>query len=151
MNNGEKYFNMKTPNNDKIMKALRLPISGNKPISAQFINFPKPEKMLIKPVRKVESFDEEGKEKIELWLSFCAIGTQILDTGTKMLSHLNVIHRRDAVFDLIKAFKQLRSHFVGNENFDAKETDLNDFLFTFLTMTEEQQNRVMKFQESILK
>ena len=68
-----------------------------------------------------------------------------------MLSHLNVIHKRDAVHDLIKAFKQLRSHFVGNQNFDAKETDLNNFLFTFLTMSEEEQNRVMKFQESILK
>ena len=141
---------MKTPNNDNIMQALRLPLAGNKPISAQFINSQKPEKMLIKPARKVESFDEAGKEKIELWLSFCAIGTQILDTGTKMLSHLNVIHRRDAVHDLIKAFKQLRCHFVGNENFDAKETDLNDFLFNFLTSEEEIQNRTIKFLESLI-
>ena len=107
--------------------------------------------MLIKPARKVDSFDEAGKEKIEMWLAFCAIGTQILDTGTKMLSHLNVIHKRDAVFDLIKAFKQLRKHFAGNNNFDEKETALNDFLFTFLTMSEEEQKRVRKFQESILK
>lgn len=57
---------MKTPNNDKIIQALRLPLAGNKPISAQFINSPKPEKMLIKPARKVDSFDESGKEKIEL-------------------------------------------------------------------------------------
>lgn len=120
-------------------------------VSASFFNSPKPEKMIINPVRKVDSFDEAGKDKIELWLSFCAIGTQILDTGTKMLSHLNVIHRRDAVFDLITAFKQLRGHFSGNENFDTKETALNDFLFTFLTMTDEEQKRVMKFQESILK
>ena len=121
------------------------------PISAQFINSPKPEKMIINPVRKVDRFDESGKEKIELWLSFCAIGTQILDTGTKMLSHMNVINKRDAIFDLIKAFKQLRGHFSGNKNFDAKETALNDFLFTFLTMSDTEQKRVMKFQESILK
>ena len=119
-------------------------------VSAQFIHLPKPEKMIINPVRKVYSFDEVGKEKIELWLSFCAIGTQILDTGTKMLSHMNVIHKRDAIFDLIKAFKQLRGHFSGNKNFDAKETALNDFLFNFLTSEEEIQNRTMKFLESLI-
>ena len=119
-------------------------------VSAQFIHSPKPEKMIINPVRKVDSFDEAGKDKIELWLSFCAIGTQILDTGTKMLSHLNVIHKRDAIFDLIKAFKQLRGHFSGNKNFDAKETALNDFLFNFLTSEEEIQNRTMKFLESLI-
>ena len=119
-------------------------------VSAQFIHSPKPEKMIINPVRKVDSFDEAGKDKIELWLSFCAIGTQILDTGTKMLSHLNVIHKRDAIFDLIKAFKQLRGHFSGNKNFDAKETALNDFLFNFLTSEEEIQNRTMKFLVSLI-
>lgn len=135
----------------KHKEILKAGFAFHQPISAQFIHSPKPEKMIINPVRKVDSFDEAGKDKIELWLSFCAIGTQILDTGTKMLSHLNVIHKRDAIFDLIKAFRQLRGHFSGNKNFDAKETALNDFLFTFLTMTDEEQKRVMKFQESILK
>ena len=134
----------------KHKEILKAGFALNKPISAQFIHSPKPEKMIINPVRKVDSFDEAGKDKIELWLSFCAIGTQILDTGTKMLSHLNVIHKRDAIFDLIKAFKQLRQHFSGNKNFDAKETALNDFLFNFLTSEEEIQNRTMKFLESLI-
>lgn len=135
----------------KHKELLKNGFAFHKPISAQFIHSPKPEKMIINPVKKVDSFDQAGKEKIELWLSFCAVGTQILDTGTKMLRHLNVIDKRDAIFDLIKAFKQLRQHFSGNKNFDEKETALNDFLFTFLTMDETQQKRVMKFQESILK
>ena len=135
----------------KHKEILKAGFALNKPISAQFIHSPKPERMIINPLRKVDSFNEAGKEKIELWLSFCAIGTTILDTGTKMLRHLKVIDNRDAVFDLITAFKQLRGHFSGNKNFDAKEIALNDFLFTFLTMTDEEQNRVMKFQESILK
>ena len=135
----------------KHKEILKAGFALNKPISAQFIHSPKPERMIINPLRKVDSFNEAGKEKIELWLSFCAIGTTILDTGTKMLRHLKVIDNRDAVFDLIKAFKQLRGHFSGNKNFDAKETALNDFLFTFLTMSETEQKRVMKFQESILK
>ena len=134
----------------KHKEILKAGFAFHQPISAQFIHSPKPEKMIINPVRKVASFDEAGKEKIELWLSFCAIGTQILDTGTKMLSHLNVIHKRDAIFDLIKAFKQLRGHFSGNKNFDAKETALNDFLFNFLTSEEEMQNRTMKFLESLI-
>ena len=135
----------------KHKEILKAGFAFNKPISAQFIHSPKPEKMIINPIRKVDSFDKAGKDKIELWLSFCAIGTTVLDTGTKMLRHLKVIDNRDAVFDLITAFKQLRGHFSGNENFDAKETALNDFLFTFLTMSETEQKRVMKFQESILK
>lgn len=130
---------------------LKFKVTDFAPISAQFIHSPKPDKMIINPIRKVDSFDEAGKDKIELWLSFCAIGTTVLDTGTKMLRHLKVIDNRDAVFDLITAFKQLRGHFSGNKNFDAKETALNDFLFTFLTMSETEQKRVMKFQESILK
>ena len=134
----------------KHKEILKAGFAFHQPISAQFIHSPKPEKMIINPIRKDNSFDEAGKEKIELWLSFCAIGTQILDTGTKMLSHLNVIHKRDAIFDLIKAFKQLRGHFSSNKNFNAKETALNDFLFNFLTSEEEMQNRTIKFLESLI-
>lgn len=120
------------------------------PISAQFITAPKPKKMAIEPVRTVESFDESGKDKIEIWLAFCAIGTTILDTGTKMLSHMGVIHERNAVFELIAAFKQLRNHFSGNKKFDETEKSMDDFFFTFLTADEATQKRVMKFQESII-
>ena len=133
----------------EIKDILKQPISRN-PISANFIKSAKPEKLMIEPVRTVASFDEKGKENIELWLSFCAIGTTILDTGTKMLSHMGVIHKRDAIFDLITAFKQLRKHFSGNDNFDTKERELDDFFYTFLTSNEETQHRVIKFQESIL-
>ena len=133
-----------------IKKLLKNPIS-RKPISANFINTQKPEKFLIKPIKTVDSFNEKGKEEIELWLSYCAIGTHILETGTKMLSHKKVIHNRDGIFDLIKAFKQLSKHFVGNENFDKKNTDTENFIYNFLNGTEEHQKRVLKFQESILK
>ena len=133
----------------EIKDILKQPISRN-PISANFIKSAKPEKLMIEPVRTVASFDEKGKENIELWLSFCAIGTTILDTGTKMLSHMGVIHKRDAIFDLITAFKQLRKHFSGNDNFDTKERELDDFFYTFLTSDEATQYRVIKFQESIL-
>lgn len=133
----------------EIKDILKQPISRN-PISANFIKSAKPEKLMIEPVRTVASFDEKGKENIELWLSFCAIGTTILDTGTKMLSHIGVIHKRDAIFDLIKAFKQLRVHFSGNKNFDEKERVLDDFFYTFLTSDEATQHRIIKFQESIL-
>ena len=133
----------------EIKDILKQPISRN-PISANFIKSAKPEKLMIEPVRTIASFDEKGKENIELWLSFCAIGTTILDTGTKMLSHIGVIHKRDAIFDLIKAFKQLRVHFSGNKNFDEKERVLDDFFYTFLTSDEATQHRIIKFQESIL-
>ena len=133
----------------EIKDILKQPIIRN-PISVNFIKSAKPEKLMIEPVRTVASFDEKGKENIELWLSFCAIGTTILDTGTKMLSHMGVIHNRNAIFNLIKAFKQLRVHFIGNKNFDEKERVLDDFFYTFLTSDEETQNRVIKFQESIL-
>ena len=88
----------------EIKDILKQPISRN-PISANFIKSAKPEKLMIEPVRTVASFDEKGKENIELWLSFSAIGTTILDTGTKMLSHMGVIHNRNTIFDVIKAFK----------------------------------------------
>lgn len=133
-----------------IKDILNQPIS-RKPISANFVKSSEPKKLLINPVRTVASFDEKGKENIELWLSFCAIGTTILDTGTKMLSHIGVIHKRDAVFDLVTAFKQLRVHFSGNKNFDEKERSMDDFFYTFLTSDEATQNRIIKFQESILK
>ena len=133
----------------EIKDILKQPISRN-PISANFIKSTKPEKLMIEPVRTVASFDEKGKENIELWLSFCAIGTTILDTGTKMLSHMGVIHNRNAIFDLITAFKQLRVHFSGNKNFDEKERVLDDFFYTFLTSDEATQHRIIKFQESIL-
>ena len=142
---------MKTPNNDKIMQALRLPLAGNKPISAQFITTATPKKkMLIEPQKQAHEFDEEGKEKIETWLSFCAMATEMLDVGTKALANLKVIHKRDAVFDLVTAFKQLRKHFSGNENFDKTENEMNDFLFTFLHLPPDQQRRVVLFQESII-
>ena len=133
----------------EIKDILKQPISRN-PISANFIKSTKPEKLMIEPVRTVASFDEKGKENIELWLAMATIGTTILDTGTKMLSHMGVIHKRDAIFDLITAFKQLRVHFSGNKNFDEKERVLDDFFYTFLTSDEATQHRIIKFQESIL-
>ena len=133
----------------EIKDILKQPISRN-PISANFIKSAKPEKLMIEPVRTVASFDEKGKENIELWLAMATIGTTILDTGTKMLSHMGVIHNRNAIFDLIKAFKQLRVHFSGNKNFDEKERILDDFFYTFLTSDEATQHRIIKFQESIL-
>lgn len=63
---------------------------------------------------------------------------------------MGLIHSRDGVFDLITAFKQLNTHFNGNENYDAKERTIDDFIYLFLSMTDEQQMRVIKFQESIL-
>jgi hypothetical protein len=55
---------MKTPNNGKIMQALKLPISGVKPISAQFITTAQPKKkMLIEPQKQANEFDEAGKKK----------------------------------------------------------------------------------------
>jgi len=121
------------------------------PVSARYIKTVNVEKFLINPVKKADSFNEKEKEKIELWLAYCAIGIQLLETGTKMLSHMNVIHDRSAVYDLITAFKQLNKHFSGNENFDKKSIDTDDFIFNFLTSTNEEQKRVIKFQESILK
>lgn len=105
----------------------------------------------IKPLRSVETFSEAEKEKIELWLAFCCFGVNILNTGTKMLSHLNVIHSRNAVFDLINEFAALRKYFEGSKEFDTKEREIDDFVFTFLISDEQTQKRVMKFQESIIK
>lgn len=124
----------------------------NKPISAHFINTMKVEpKPLIKPLAGPQNYSEKDRGEVENWLSFCAIGTQILETGTKMLAHKKLIHSRDGVFDLITAFKQLNKHFKGNENYDSKEMGIEDFIFSFLTGSDEHQKRVIKFQESILK
>ncbi|WP_312394794.1 hypothetical protein [Chryseobacterium sp.] len=105
----------------------------NKPVSAQFISVPKAKikRPLIEPMKKVNEFDQEGKENIELWLSFCAIGSTIISTGTKMLSHLGVIHKRDAVHDMTAAFSELRKHFSGNKNFDEKEREIDNFIYQF--------------------
>lgn len=135
-----------------IKDILKQPIN-RVPVSAQFIQTKKVDPfktMLIKPCKLVAEFDEKGKENIEKWLSFCVIGTTILNTGTKALVNLKVIDKRDAVFDLIEAFKQLKNYFKGNESFDEKERKIDDFMFQFLTMGEEHQHRVMKFSESVI-
>lgn len=106
--------------------------------------------MLIKPLAGPQNYSEKDRDEVENWLTFCAIGTQIIETGTKMLAHKKLIHARDGVFDLIKAFKQLNKHFTGNENYDSKEMGIDNFIYLFLTGSEEHQKRVIKFQESIL-
>ena len=132
-------------------KILKQPIK-NMPISVSFINSAQVnQKPLINPLTGPQNYNEKDREEVEKWLSFCAIGTTMVDTGTKMLKNKGLIHSRDGVFDLITAFKQLNKHFTGNENFDQKELGIDDFVFTFLTSTEEQQQRVIKFQESLLR
>ncbi|WP_185269206.1 hypothetical protein [Chryseobacterium indologenes] len=138
-------------NYSKILKQ-KIGYSPLQPISAQFIKTATVQtNPLIKPLKDKNKFDEKDMEYVEKWLAFCAIGITVLDTGTKMLSHKGVIGERTAVHDLIKAFKQLNSHFTGNESFDQKEIGIEDFVFSFLTSTEEQQTRVVKFLESILR
>lgn len=133
-----------------IKQILKQPIN-RLPVSAQFINTKKVEpKPYIKPLAGPQNYNEKDREVVERWLSYCAIGTQIVETGTKMLAHKGLLHGRDGVFDLITAFKQLNKHFTGNENYDRKEMGIDDFVFTFLTLTEEEQNRVIRFQETIL-
>ena len=143
---------MKNKTNVNIGQILKQPIS-RKPISAQFIQTKRVDPfktMLIKPCKLVTEFDEKGKENIEKWLAMACIGTTILDTATKALTKLQVIDKRDAVFDLIGAFKQLKKYFNGNELFDEKERKIDDFMYWFLTQGEEHQNRVMKFSESVI-
>lgn len=133
-----------------IKDILKQPINRT-PISVQFIQTKKVDvKPLIKPLKGPQNYNEKHRAQVEHWLSFCAIGTQIVETGTKALSNMGLIHSRDGVFDLITAFKQLNTHFTGNENYDAKERTIDDFIYLFLSMTDEQQMRVIKFQESIL-
>lgn len=135
-----------------IKQILKQPIS-RQPISANFINTKKVDpisRMLIKPCKLVKEFDDKGKANIEMWLSMAVIGTTILDTSTKALTRLQVIDKRDAVHGLIKAFKELKGYFKGNELFDEKERQIDDFMFQFLTGSEEHQNRVIRFQESLI-
>lgn len=133
-----------------IKQILKQPIS-RQPISANFIQTKKVDpKPLIKPLAGPQHYNEKDRESVEQWLSYCAIGTQIIDTGTKMLAHKKLIYSRDGVFDLIKAYKQLNKHFTGNENYDRKEMGIEDFIFSFLTLNEEEQFRVIRFQESLI-
>ncbi|MGE8528482.1 hypothetical protein [Chryseobacterium rhizosphaerae] len=146
-NFNEEYF-IRKMNHSKLFKK---PLA-NMPVSAQFLNVNRVEKKsYIKPLAGPENFNEKDRDSVEMWLSFCAIGTTIVDTGTKMLSNLGLIHKRTGVFDLITAFKELNKHFTGNENFDKKEIGIEDFIFNFITGSEEQQKRVVKFQESLLR
>lgn len=133
-----------------IKDILKQPLA-RKPLTAVILGAPRVQKMFINPVKTVDSFDEAGRQSIETWLKFCAIGTTILDTGTKMLTHKGVIHKRDAVHDIVKAFKDLRGYFAKNKDYEQEEMAVEDFIFSFITMDPQQQKRVMKFQESINK
>lgn len=137
-------------NNLNITELLK---KRQQPIATQFLQTKKVDPikdLLIKPEKLVSEFDEKGKEKIELWLSVACIATTILDTSTKALVNLKVINSRHAVFDLINGFKGLKKYFSGNVNHDAKEREIDDFVFNFLTSDEEHQKRVMRFQESLM-
>ncbi|WP_312306486.1 hypothetical protein [Chryseobacterium sp.] len=116
-----------------ISKLLKQPIS-KMPVSASFINAAKIQaKPLIKPLTGPDNYDDKDRDEVQKWLVFCAIGTTIVDTGTKMLKNKGLIHSRDGIFDMINAFKQLNKHFTGNDNFDKKEIEIDDFIFNFLT------------------
>ncbi len=133
-----------------IGQILKQPIN-RVPVSAQFIQTKKVEpKPYIKPLAGPQNYNDKDRKEVERWLTYCAIGTQIVETGTKMLAHKGLIHSREGVFDLITAFKQLNKHFTGNEEYDSKEMDFDNFIYTFLTMNEDQQRRTIKFQESLL-
>ena len=135
----------------KIKDILKQPINRT-PISVQFIQTKKVDPfktMLIKPCKTANEFDEKGKEQIETWLAFCNIGTTILDTGTRALTRMGVIHNRDGVHDIIKAFKQLGGYFNGNENYNKKQREIDDFMYMFLTCGEDKQNRIIKSAKSI--
>ena len=93
---------------------------------------------------------EKGKEQIENWLAISVIATNMLDVSTKALTRMEVIHERNGIHDLIKAFKDLGEYFHGNKDFEAKNIDLDSFIFSFLHADEETQNRIIRFQESIL-
>lgn len=134
-----------------IKQILKQPIS-RQPISAQFIKTKSVDPiktMLIKPCKTAHEFDEKGKEQIETWLAFCNIGPTILDTGTRALTRMGVINNRDGIHDIIKAFKQLGGYFNGNENYDKKQVEIDNFMYLFLTGSEEHQKRIIKFQESL--
>lgn len=147
----EEYFLKKYREQMNLSQLLKNRTPANIPVSAQFIETKRVEpKPLIKPLAGPEKYNEKDRDKVEKWLTFCAIGTQIIDTGTKMLAHKKLIHARDGVFDLITAFKQLNKHFTGNEKYDLSEMVMEDFIFSFLTGSEEHQKRVIKFQESLI-
>lgn len=132
-----------------IKDILKQPINRG-PVSAQFIKTKIVDPIqLIKPLNGPQNYSEKDRDKVELWLSMAAIGTTIIDTATKGLANMKLIHSRDGVFDLINAFKQLNKHFTGNEKYDQKEMDIDNFIFGFLTGDEEHQKRVIRFQESL--
>ncbi|WP_284464859.1 hypothetical protein [Chryseobacterium sp.] len=146
-----KNFNEETFIRKMNLKKLLNQPGRNVPISASFINSQRVGlKPIIRPLKTFDQLDENDREYVEKWLVYSAIGTTILDTGTKMLSHKGIIGKRTAVHELIEEFKRLNKHFTGNENYDKKEIGIEDFLFTFLTGNEKHQNRVIKFQESII-
>lgn len=137
-------------NNLNITELLK---NRHQPIATQFLQTKKVDPiktMLISPQKKVAEFDEKGQETIERWLALACVATTILDTSTKALTKLKVIPSRNAVHDLIKAFKELRDYFNGNENYDKLEMDIDNFMFTFLNSSEEHQKRIIKFQESLI-
>ena len=139
---------------NKIMNKLNITELLKKrqqPIATQFIQTKKVEvKPFIKPLKGPHQYNDKDRDSVEKWLCYTSIGTQIVETGTKMLAHKGLLKGRDGVFDLITAFKQLNKHFTGNENYDRKELGIDDFVFSFLTLTDEQQIRVIKFQESLI-
>jgi len=135
-------------NNLNITELLK---KRKQPIATQFIQTKKVEvKPFIKALKGPHQYNDKDRDSVEKWLCYTSIGTQIVETGTKMLAHKGLLKGRDGVFDLITAFKQLNKHFTGNENYDRKELGIDDFIFSFLTLTDEQQVRVMKFQESLI-
>lgn len=137
------------------MKIKRIGINPslgkNTPIAVQMLGIkntkPKPP---IQPQKQVSEFTESEKVNIETWLAYCNIGIQMLNTGTKALKNLKVLNERNAIFELIDAFKKLGSYFNGNKNYETKQTETEDFLFTFINLSDEEKNRVIRFQESII-
>lgn len=124
--------------------------TGKVPVSAQFINAQTNKAPVMKPHKAPQTFKGKDREDVERWLIFCAIATTMLDTGTKGLKNKGVLHSRNAIFDLIASFKQLSDAFGENKEFLSLQNDVDNFIYTFLTLKPEEQNRVVKFQESII-
>lgn len=120
-----------------------LPTAKIKPITPEIVHG-------LRPKKNPKEMTPKQVKDVELWLSQCSIGVRILDTGTKMLKHLEVLDGRDAIFDMTHGFKKLWNHYVGDSEYKKKEQQFEDFIFTFLTMTDEQQKRTIKFAESII-
>lgn len=133
------------------MKPIKFIKTGNVPVSANFINT---QSVTVKPLipmeKKPEQFKEKDRADVEKWLVFCAIATTMLETGTRALKNKGLIHDRNAIFDLVNSFKQLNKAFTGNPEFDSLQNEVDTFLFTFLNLSSEDQNRVVKFQESLI-